>query len=49
VSYAVADCSEQPEFEKKEERAQVVEDTGRRYDPGAIFSLDLNSDESDSD
>lgn len=38
-----------PEQEKKEQRVEVVEDTGRRYDPGAVFQLDLNSDESDSD
>jgi hypothetical protein len=38
-----------PAQEKKETRTQVIEDSGRRYDEGAVFSLDLNSDESDSD
>lgn len=39
-----------PETEQRAPQYEVVhEEPGRRYDPAAVFSLDLNSDESDDE
>lgn len=36
--------------DKAEQRVEVVhEEQVRRYDPGAVFQLDLNSDDSDDE
>ncbi|TYJ57659.1 hypothetical protein B9479_001512 [Cryptococcus floricola] len=39
----------QPEVEERREEPVEVEESGRRYDPNAVFQLDLNSDDSDDD
>ncbi|ODO06121.1 hypothetical protein L198_01353 [Cryptococcus wingfieldii CBS 7118] len=39
----------QPEVEERREEPVQVEESGRRYDPNAVFQLDLNSDDSDDD
>lgn len=42
--------SDRAEEDKQDQRVEIVhEEQVRRYDPGAVFQLDLNSDESDDE
>lgn len=42
--------TDRSEEDKQEQRVEIVhEEQVRRYDPGAVFQLDLNSDDSDDD